>query len=301
MIKTIRYWIIKTVGISKGEANALLILVPILLLAMIVPSIFRGYLTNHHSNHTTDLALLDSLLAQMERNQEKEAYSKNQARVIAYKIFDPNTATQELLEVNGIPNYIVTRIISYRKKGGKFRKQKDLLKIYGMKEQLYESLVPYIKIKSPKKTTTTKHDYTSKRKKFTIIPFDINTADTSDLKQIRGIGSRLSFRLISFRDKLGGFVSTDQLYQVYGLKPDVVDSLLKYGSISLEFIPNRVNINNDTITHLSQHPYINYQLAKAIVNYKRQHGNFTELNQLKKIHLISDSIYYKVLPYLTID
>ena len=301
MIKTIRYWIIKTVGISKGEANALLILAPILLMAIILPPLFRGYLTNHYSNHRTDQAILDSLLAQIAGNQEEVSSSKKQTRLIVHEVFDPNTATQELLEVNGIPTYIARRIISYREKGGEFRKRTDLLKIYGVEEDLYESLVPYIKIKSTQKLISNKSDYTAKSKKFTIAPFDINTADTSDFKQIHGIGSKLSFRLVSFRDKLGGFVSADQLYQVYGLNPDVVDSLLAYGSISNQFIPYQININNDTIKHLSQHPYIDYRLAKTIVNYKRQHGNFTELDELKKIHLVNDSIYYKILPYLTTD
>jgi len=301
MIKKLRYWIASAVGISKGEANALLILVPVLLLAIVLPPIFRGYITNHYSNHLADQAILDRLLAQIKNNSQNTTQSITEKLPIVHEVFDPNTATQELLEVNGIPTFIARRIISYRVKGGKFYQKLDLKKIYGLEEDLYESLAPYIKIKRAKKPTTTKTDYTAKRKKFVITPFDINTADTSDFKQIRGIGSKLSFRLVSFRDKLGGFVSTDQLYQVYGLKPDVVDSLLKYGSISVQFLPHQININNDTIRHLSQHPYIDYQLAKAIVNYKRQHGNFTELGQLNKIHLMNDSTYYKILPYLTTE
>ncbi len=298
MIKTIRYWIIKIVGVSKGEANALLILVPILLLVIIVPPFFYRHFTSNYSNHISDQTILDSLLAQIEANQQRYTDSIYSTTNIKHTIFDPNTASATLLQSNGIPSYLTKRIINYREKGGRFRNKKDLHKIYGMRDDLYKSLLPYINIASKSKIITVKPSYTSYYKKRVIVSFDINTADTSTFKQIRGIGSKLSFRLVYFRDKLGGFINIDQLYEVYGLKPEVIDSLLIYGSISANFSPSQLNINTDTTLHLSQHPYISYRLANTIVSYRRQHGHYRKVTQIKNIHLVNDSLYNKISPYL---
>lgn len=298
MFKTIRYWVIKTVGISKGEANALLVLVPTLLMIIIIPPFFHHSFTNQYSNHTTDQAILDSLLAQIAANGQELLHSKIAKQPIVHTSFDPNTAPQDLLKSNGIPDYLAKRIINYRNKGGSFSMKEDLQKIYGMEEELYESLIPYINIPKSQKQIISNPTYTSYTEKFKIAPFDINSADTSTFKQIRGIGSKLSFRLVNFRDKLGGFINPNQLYQVYGLESEVVDSLLGYGSISNNFAPAQLNINTDTILHLSQHPYIDYRLSKAIINYRIQHGSYSQLAQLKNIHLMNDSLYNKISPYL---
>jgi DNA uptake protein ComE-like DNA-binding protein len=236
-------------------------------------------------------------VAQIESNKKK---AEAPTGIIHYKKFDPNTASFDLLKSNGIPVHLAQRIISYREKGGQFRKKEDLIKIYGMNDELYATLSPHISIPPTKTYVKTKPSNHEFKKKHIITAFDINTADTSAFKQIRGVGTTLSNRIVKFRDQLGGFISTNQLNQVYGLEPEVIDSILSYGSISSDFTPMQVNINTDTIRHLSQHPFINYRLAKAVVNYRRQHGKFKELDQLKKIHLLDDSTYNKIQPYLII-
>lgn len=304
MIKIIRYWIVRLVGVSKGEANALLILVPILLLVIVVPPFFNRYIVNVYSNHESDQVILDSLLSQLESHQESLIQV---TPLTVFSKFDPNTSSSKALQSNGISEKIANRIINYRNKGGVFKEKKDLKKIYGFKEDLYEVLIPYIDITQIKSTIKSKSRVASQNKswinfpdKATIRVFDINKADTSILKQISGIGDKLSFRITNFREKLGGFVTPSQLYSVYGLQIEVVDSLLKYGVISTDFIPTQININTDTVKQLSKHPYINYKLAKAIINFRVQHGDYKEVTELKKIHLINDSIYQIIYPYFKI-
>ena len=292
------------VGISKGEANALLVLIPLLFSVIVFPPFFNGYFVNTYTNNELDQAILDSLLVQMELNQQKSDINPSP---ITLSKFDPNTASIIILESNGIPSNIANRIINYRKKGGSFKEKGDLKKIYGFQEELYLVLAPFIEIaesdfnsvvKPQGATLTKKKSWTNFSKKTVIRAFDVNKADTTILKQIYGIGSKLSVRIINFRDRLGGFISSSQLHEVYGLETEVVDSLTKYGDISTDFTPIQININTDTIQSLSNHPYINYRLAKSIINYHKQHGNYKEVAELKKIHLINDSIYHIISPYL---
>jgi competence ComEA-like helix-hairpin-helix protein len=131
------------------------------------------------------------------------------------------------------------------------------------------------------------------------IKFDLNTADTSQLIKVYGIGSKLSQRIVTYRNKLGGFVSPEQLKEVYGLDSTVVNELLKKSYIEENFQPRLININTATEKELGDHPYIKYKLAKAITAYRFQHGAYRTIDDLKKVALIDDFKFQKIKPYLS--
>ena len=127
--------------------------------------------------------------------------------------------------------------------------------------------------------------------------FDINTADTTELKKIRGIGTKLSARIVKFRDKLGGFTHAAQLSEVYGLSPEVLDSLQKYTFIQPSFNPKQINLNTATFEELRQHPYLNYNLARIIIAYRTQHGPYQSVDDLRNIKQINEQQLQKLKPY----
>jgi DNA uptake protein ComE-like DNA-binding protein len=300
MIKKIRHWLIQAAGISKGEANALLILAPLLMSVIALPPYLNSHFNKPYDSQLTDQAILDSMLVQMQQDHELDSIVSTKKPQRKLKMFDPNSASISLLETNGIPSNIAQRIINYRDKGGEFRKKQDLLKIYGMRDDLYGALSPFIDIPIAAKTKTTAKSKFTAYSRPPISLFNLNTADTATLKQVYGIGNKLSSRIVVLRKQLGGYICTDQLAEVYGLDTAAVDSLLRYAHIEAEYIPHQININTDTISALSNHPYIAYRIAKAIVSYRRQHGDYNNIEELKNIHLMSDSIYLKIAPYLKI-
>ncbi|MHA7877648.1 MAG: ComEA family DNA-binding protein [Bacteroidota bacterium] len=131
--------------------------------------------------------------------------------------------------------------------------------------------------------------------------FDINTADAVQLSAIRGIGPVLSARIVKFRDQLGGFVSCAQYQEVYGLCPEVVTRLKQHTYINASFCPTKLDINIADAQTLAMHPYITYQQAKSIVNYRAQHGPFIEINALNTLVLIDQSTLEKLTPYLYVS
>lgn len=138
-------------------------------------------------------------------------------------------------------------------------------------------------------------------KKFVVTPFDMNKADTTAFKQIRGIGSKLSQRIVAYRDKLGGFISQDQLKEVYGLDSNVIAE-----NSSLLQLPDptpykKIAINTATVKELIAHPYITYKKAIAIANYRDQHGPYSSLKDVEKIHLMTTEDIAKLAPYLSFD
>ncbi|MDH5597966.1 MAG: helix-hairpin-helix domain-containing protein [Cyclobacteriaceae bacterium] len=134
-----------------------------------------------------------------------------------------------------------------------------------------------------------------------IAPFNINTADTMDLKQIKGIGSVLANRIVNFRDKLGGFISLNQLYEVYHLDSAVVEKMQKITFIDNNFIPTRIKINLVSEGELAQHPYIVYKMAKLIVVYRNQHGGFKGVEDLYNIQVLDSVLINRIFPYLSFE
>ena len=115
-----------------------------------------------------------------------------------------------------------------------------------------------------------------------------------------GIGPVLSKRIVSFRQKLGGFYSVDQVAETYNLPDSTFEKIKKYllpGSKAIK----KININSATIEELKAHPYINYSVANAIFQYRQQHGKFNSIDDLKKIVSIDDQLLQKIAPYLSIE
>ena len=128
---------------------------------------------------------------------------------------------------------------------------------------------------------------------------DINISDTSQWKKLKGIGSRRASQVVKYRDLLGGFVNIEQVKEVYSISDSLYDSFSNYIVINDSSIA-KININTSNINQLKNHPYIKWNIANSIVSYRNQHGLYKSLNELKKIHIISDELYIKIVSYLTI-
>ena len=127
---------------------------------------------------------------------------------------------------------------------------------------------------------------------------NINKADTLEWTKIKGIGLKTANQILSFRKSLGGFVNVNQLKEVY-----FVSDSLYYSIKDQLFNDNKVlkiNINKVSIDSLKRHPYINWNLANAIVNFRIQHGQYESVEKIKEIHLVNEEIYLKIAPYLKI-
>jgi DNA uptake protein ComE-like DNA-binding protein len=128
---------------------------------------------------------------------------------------------------------------------------------------------------------------------------DLNTVDSTWLMQIYGIGPILSKRIIKYRDLLGGFYSMDQLKEVYHLPEETIAILEQYVFLDLDHTPlEKISVNSNGLLEIASHPYISFALARAIVSYREQHGHYNVPEDLKKIHLMDDSTYLRVRPYI---
>ena len=213
--------------------------------------------------------------------------------------FDPNTISAEGWQKLGLNARLSATIVKYRNKGGKFYRTEDLMKIWGMPEGFYERIKGYVVIAEKPDTYKTNTESNWKPfapKKPAIV--SVNDADTSALIALPGIGSKLAARIIKFREKLGGFYTVDQIGETYGVSDSTFQKIKPYLQIGGGV--KTININQATKDQLKTHPYINWNLANAIVEYRNQHGPFSTVEELKKIVLVDDVTFEKIKPYLSL-
>lgn len=140
----------------------------------------------------------------------------------------------------------------------------------------------------------------SVKKKLVPLSIELNSTDTSELKQIYGIGSILAKRIIKYRDLLGGFHSEKQLLDVYAMDTNAYEDFKHQVFVDLSLV-KKIDINFADANELSKHPFINYKLANSIVNYRVNHGSFSKSHELINLHLIDSVTLNKMLPYINFD
>ena len=221
----------------------------------------------------------------------------------SYFYFDPNTLDAEGWRKLGLPDKTLRTLMRYVEKGGRFRRPEDLRKIWGIPPERAEQLIPYVKIAEAEKPfgNTVSHVLNPARENTVRVPatLDVNLADTTAWISLPGIGSKLANRIVAFREKLGGFVAVEQVAEIYGLN-DSTYQLIRSRLICVNPGVRKININRASVDELKTHPYIRYPLASAIVQYRNGHGNFSRIEDLKKLVMVTPEIVVRVSPYLTV-
>jgi DNA uptake protein ComE-like DNA-binding protein len=261
--------------------------------------VYRYWFTRQPIDYSQDSVRLDSLLAKWKWDTIDTSVQK-QIRLFA---FNPNNVSKEELYTLGFSDYLAKRFLNYRAKGGKFIIKSDLRKLYGMDTALYRKLYPFISLpqSKPALEMSTRNNRKTDSTKVRFEKADINIADTAQLIKVYGIGKKLSERIVKYRNRLGGFISMNQLNEVYGLDSAVIGNLTKKFIVEPNFVPYQLSLNSASEKELGTHPYLSFKLAKAIVAYRFQHGKFTNADDLTQIQLMTETDLKKLKPYLTIN
>jgi len=323
MFKKIKFYVRDYFAFSQTEIKGFMFMILLILVLIISVFIFDFLPDDSQTSKTINPRRVEELMAKIEvkESDNKSVFQDRYAnkyenydsdrmhsKPIKLSPFDPNQASEAQLEELGIAKWMTKRIINYRTKGGQFRKKEDLLRIYDFPSGLYAKLEPFIML--PEKSNNavfpifSKSDGNADIKTPTIFPnkesfkptaFDLNRADTNDLKKLKGIGSKLSLRIIKYRDMIGGFYSENQVKEVFGLDSIVVDEIMKFATIRNPVLKKiKINqVNAEEFKHIYIRPYV----AKSVIAYRQQHGNFTSKKDFEPIKLLDGKTLDKIFPY----
>lgn len=219
--------------------------------------------------------------------------------------FDPNTADSTQLLRLGLRPWQVRNIYNYRAKGGIYHKPSDFARLYGLTRKQYLAMEPYIRISDdyrPASEMFEKHDEMVRNERDTVMyphkiqtfeRISLNVADTGVLKKVPNIGSYFARQIVNYRNRLGGFYSLQQLLEI----EDFPEESLKYMSIPDGDI-KKINLNQLTLNQLKRHPYINFYMAREIVDYRRLKGPLHSLNDLRLLKDFSADVIKRLEPYV---
>ncbi|MBK8498144.1 MAG: helix-hairpin-helix domain-containing protein [Flavobacteriales bacterium] len=231
--------------------------------------------------------------------------------------FDPNTIDRRQWKQLGLTDRQIDGLERYKAKGGRFRTKGDLARMYTIESEQYERLKPFILLPDTlQRTSFVQHERfqrdTARRtwsergeRTFVREPLrkvEVNTADTTMLVALPGIGPSFARGIVKYRESLGGYHSLDQLAEVFVLqdKPDAVARLKEMLVIDTLMV-RRIHINACTVEELAAHPYARWRIAKPLIAYRGTHGPFRHVADVKGCALVTEEVFRKLAPYLSVE
>jgi competence protein ComEA len=286
---------------SAGERKGIIVLI----LVVILISGYNLFLTFHHPaarqgespSWMSDSGIPDRSAGEVRIPGHPVQELRPVAATDGYErsFLDPNDASYEELRRFGFTSVVSRTILKYRARGGKFRSPDDLKRINGLDPSQYASLLEYIKIR-PVHEPSRELISTETAKN---IPLDINQADSALFEKLPGIGPVLAKRIIRYRSLLGGFCSSRQIKEVYGISDSLylrLEGMLAADSTALK----KINLNTATEKEMARHPYLGHYAASGIIRYRTQVTRIRSINELKINGLLSEEVFIKIRKYLSI-
>ncbi|MES2836695.1 MAG: helix-hairpin-helix domain-containing protein [Bacteroidota bacterium] len=298
---------------SKSEKRGVVFLSVLIVLILIL----KYFLFNFITTPTVDDAYVNKILAEnkIDSSQvinDENTHTFNESESPVYKskeqkklfYFNPNKVTASELKQLGCSDKLIKTWLNFTSKGGFFKIKTDVKKVYGISAKFYAKIEPYILIETNNASFASENKNNSPSKAADFLEkteskktIELNAADTLQLKYLPGIGSKFAERIVNYRNKLGGFLNKEQLKEVFG-----IDSIL-YNKIEKQITLNenrvrKISINTAEVAQLKQHPYFSYNIANAIVQYRDRHGKFANISDIKKVVVVNESVFKKIIPYL---
>ena len=312
-----KHFIADYFNFSKKERTGILVLVFLIVFFIGLPFLYPFFIKPRPTNAAIFKKEIASLSIQ-QTAQTKQFSNRNEGENLIQSsnrsvsnqptkgelfYFDPNTASSSDWKRLGLRETTIATIQHFLSKGGRFYKREDIGKIWGLHPDEVKRLIPYVQIQNLQATRFSEEKEFKKKLPgaavYSVSFIDINKADTAAFISLPGIGSKLSQRIINFRDKLGGFYAVEQIGETFGLADSTFQKIKPQLSIS-NIALTKININTADIEEMKKHPYLRYAISNAIVRYRLQHGNFLAVEDIKKIMTITADVFNKVAPYLTV-
>jgi competence ComEA-like helix-hairpin-helix protein len=289
-------------GFNKQQRNGLILLSIISLILFLVRIIYPSFITPDKIE-IKNLPLIEQTLDssyQLSQNRFSGNVTKENTALNLFA-FDPNTITNQQLQQLGFNKKSAQTFLKFRDRGFVFKEKIDLKKVYGISDNFYSKLEPYIIIENKNSAANLNSNKSesnvtaSANKNQTKV--ELNTADSLALLDINGIGPAFAKRILKYRSLLGGFVSVEQLKEVYGFTDEMFEKIKPNVTANAELI-KKINLNKDDFRTVNKHPYLSYELTKTLFDWGRK--TVITATNLKDI-INDDQAYNKLMPYISFN
>lgn len=298
---------------TNKERNGLLVLISILVLVLIYLKLDFGSEPVDNTDMAEFASEMEALTqpANWENDRNSEGSDPSSESVANKNItkdpyvfhqFDPNYVTDDEWREMGLKTWQIKGIRNYREKAGDIRSAEQFEKLHVVTDAFFETVKGHLVFeeKHEKLSKTDSKDKVRGEEPEAILSIELNSATAGQLMDLKGIGPAFSSRIVKYRNWLGGFIRLDQLREVYGLKDSLYAEIIPFLTLQTKGIA-KININKAMISSLRKHPYIKWNTANAIVNYRDQHGPYESVEDIMKTDLVSKELYSRIAPYLSVE
>ena len=297
---------------TKNERIGILLLSFLLLLLTLGDIFFnRISIDKEYLIHPDSLQYYSEILLELEAEADALIETSSSSipineRKRKVEKFDPNSLDKKGWMDLGFSEKQSEALIRYKNSLGGFERKEELKSSFVISEAKYNELESLIFFHQEKKESSpsirmeegSTEAYIEKIENK--IHLDLNKCDSLSLLELKGIGPFYAGKILSYRKELGGYSEKDQLLEIWKFDADKLNQIADQIYVSDPDLI-QMNINTDSINLLKKHPYIRWNLAKAIVNYRKQHGDYIRIEDLNQLEMMNDSLLKKLYPYLTLD
>ena len=279
---------------SKQSRRAIIIFIALLLLIAFIPRLISSFLPQEK------IIFTEKELEIIHFKPKKSTFKTFEKNKKVYRVpptkFDPNTYSISDWMYLGLTQKQAAAVLKFGRYG--FKSNEQLAKVFVIPNEVFNLIKDstfYLetKLEWPVKD----NNETKKEKRIELV--DLNSASSEELESIPGIGLFYATNILKQRDRLGGFINFEQLTEIWKFTPEKLEEIKPYIKLDLSKI-NKLNINTVTVEELKRHPYFSWNVANSIVKMRKQKGNFTSISELKESVLVTEELFLKIKPYLTL-
>ena len=282
--------------ISKRSKRGLLVLILASLGLIFFPRVYMFF------QKKEAFVINSEQIAEFERTHKKfkkRNYSNYYSKKKKYKTpdskFNPNNYSLSDWMNLGLSEKQSVVVLKFTSRG--IYSEEDLKRIFVIPDVLFELIRDSVVYPERIQNTPNQESFKKQAKQITLI--NLNTADTTEFMKIYGIGAFYAKQIIRYREKLGGYLTKEQLFEVWKMTTEAYDKIKDHVFISEKDV-KRININSVTIEELKVHPYLKWNQANSIVKMRIQRNGFKNIEELKESVLIDSETYEKLFPYLSL-
>jgi len=299
---------------TRSERTGIFVLLVVLLVAIVLNFLIGKIDSGSKQDFT-------AVMAEIEQWEKSEKQASETARHLF--AFDPNKIDPEALDSLDLPYPVKRNWLRYRESGGKIKSPGDFRKIYGMNDSIFSIISGYIVLAGEKKDAPDSRnrdyrrdgEYDKKHEAFQSVEkgnpetnrltgpvskLELNSADSLSLVTVNGIGPVLASRIIKYRNLLGGYYSTRQLREVYGLSGENYEKINEYFIVDTLKI-NKIRINFSEFSGMIRHPYLSKSQVSLILKSRTKNGPFRSGEDLIRNNLLDSISFQRISFYLTFD
>jgi competence protein ComEA len=282
--------------ISKRSKRGLLVLILVSLGLIFFPRVYMFF------QKEEALVINSEKIAEFERTHKKfkkrnysNYYSKKKKYKAPVSKFNPNNYSLSDWMNLGLSEKQSVVVLKFTSRG--IYSEEDLKRIFVIPDVLFELIRDSVVYSERFQNSPNQESFKKQAKQITLI--NLNTADTTEFMKVYGIGAFYAKQIIRYREKLGGYFTKEQLFEVWKMTNEAYDKIKDHVFISEKDV-KRININSVTIEELKVHPYLKWNQANSIVKMRIQRNGFKNIEEIKESVLIDSETYEKLFPYLSL-